>query len=760
MTQKKRKSQTQKKSLKLSRRSSRTTASLSSSSEEQVQRIIHFDHDKPFEVLGPHLEEKRVVIRAFLPRAGEAWVSPNGSDGVREKMTQIRSEGFFEAVFQNEEALFPYRIGFKDTDGYVSESEDPYSFSTEITDYDLYLISEGNHFKSYEKFGAHLKTFHEVPGVHFSVWAPNAKSVSVVGNFNHWKVGSHPMTRIGNSGLWGLFIPRLSEGEVYKYAIKSFEDHHVRLKTDPYAFQSELRPRTASVVAPIRQYQWRDGEWMKQRVSRNPYDAPLSIYEVHLGSWKRREKDGWGFLNYRELAHQLVDYVKTMGYTHIELLPVMEHPLDKSWGYQVVNYFAPSSRFGTPEDFMYFIDYCHLNGIGVILDWVPAHFPRDEYGLACFDGREIYAYQNWKKGEHKEWGTLVFDYGKNEVNNFLISNALFWLDRYHADGLRVDAVASVLYLDYSKKEGEWEPNVLGGRENLEAIQFIKKFNELVYAQHPGIITIAEESTAWGGVSRPTYLGGLGFGMKWNMGWMNDTLEYFTKDPVHRRFHQNMLTFSLLYAFSENFILPISHDEVVHGKKSLLEKMPGDDWQKFANVRLFLGFMFAHPGKKLLFMGNDFAQRDEWNSERSLDWHFLDYKPHRQINQFVKDLNSLYRAHPALHEVDFEPAGFEWIDFSDSDTTVLSFIRWSRERKELLLITCNMTPVPRQRYRVGVPKAGFYEEILNSDASEYGGSGAGNLGGVSSEPVSWHGRPHSVELNFPPLGINVFRFREG
>lgn len=725
-----------------------------------VERVVRFGHDKPFEVLGPHLEVEAnaVAIRAYLPRAEEAWVEPSGSNGMKKKMKQIRAEGFFEAIFKGEEAIFPYRIGFKDQEGYVSEGEDPYSFSTEITDYDLYLISEGNHFRSYEKFGAHLKTFQDVPGIHFSVWAPNAKSVSVVGNFNHWKVGAHPMTRVGTSGIWGLFIPRLSEGEVYKYALKSSDDGKVRLKTDPYAFQAELRPRTASVVASLHHYQWRDQEWMNRRPLKNPYASPVSIYEVHLGSWRKREKDGWGFLNYRELAHKIVDYVKLMGYTHVELLPVMEHPLDKSWGYQVVNYFAPTSRFGKPEDFMYFVDHCHVNGIGVILDWVPAHFPRDEYGLASFDGREIYAYGSQKKGEHKEWGTLVFDYGRNEVRNFLISNALFWLDRYHIDGLRVDAVASMLYLDYSKKEGEWEPNAFGGRENLEAIQFIKKFNEVVHAKHPGILTIAEESTAWGGVSRPTHSGGLGFGMKWNMGWMNDMLEYFTKDPVHRRFHQDMLTFSLLYAFSENFILPISHDEVVHGKRSLLEKMPGDDWQKFANVRLFLGFMFAHPGKKLLFMGNDFAQLGEWNAEQSLDWHFLDYEPHRHINQFVKDLNSLYRVHPALYEVDFESGGFEWIDFSDSDSSVLSFIRWSHDRKELLLITCNMTPVPRMRYRIGVSEAGFYEEILNSDAREYGGSGVGNLGGVQSEPMPWHHRPHSLELNFPPLGVNIFRFR--
>ncbi len=727
---------------------------------ERMEKIAHFFEDKPFEILGPHFfkNEKTVRINAFLPRAHEAWVKTCPGKKTIHRMRKLHPKGFFQAAFERMSGVFLYKIGFKDASGYVRETEDPYSLATEITDYDLYLIGEGTHFKSYEKFGAHFKTFHHIEGVHFAVWAPNAKSVSVVGNFNHWHVGSHPMTRIGESGVWGLFIPGLKEREVYKYAIRSHVDNEVRIKADPYAFQAELRPRTASVVASLNHHEWRDSEWLKKRSETNPLTSQLSIYEVHLGSWKRVGPNGIGFLNYRELAHQLVDYAKSMGYTHIELLPVMEHPLDQSWGYQVTGYYAPTSRFGNPEDFMYFVDHCHQNDIGVILDWVPSHFPKDGHGLAYFDGKQIYAYEGWKKGEHKEWATFVFDYGKNEVRNFLISNALFWIEKYHIDGLRVDAVASMLYLDYSKKEGEWEANQYGGRENLEAISFLKKFNEVMHLHHPGVLTIAEESTAWGGVSRPTYLGGLGFSMKWNMGWMNDTLEYFSKDSVHRKYHQNTLTFSMLYAFTENFLLPLSHDEVVHGKSSLLYKMPGDDWQKFANLRLFLGFMFGHPGKKLLFMGCDFAQSREWDSNLSLDWHFLDYAPHKQVNQFARDLNHIYRKYPALYEVDFEWPGFEWIDFSDAAASLLSFIRWSKDKRELILITCNMTPVPRMNYRVGVPSTGFYEEILNSDAREYGGSGVGNAGGIQSEALPWQSRPFSLVLHFPPLAVNMFRWR--
>jgi len=730
---------------------------------ERIEKIVGFLDDRPFEILGPHFfkQKKCVVINTFLPRAKEAWIKTYGEKSEAKQMKKIHEGGFFQIVFQNVSSLFLYRVGFKDGAGYSCETEDPYSLATEITDYDLYLIGEGNHFKSYEKFGAHIRTFNQISGIHFTVWAPNAKSVSVVGNFNHWYPGAHPMTRIGSSGVWGIFIPGLREGEVYKYAIRSWVDNEVRIKADPYAFQAELRPRTASVVATLDRYQWHDAEWLKKRKERDSFSTPISIYEVHLGSWKRGGGPaGLTFLNYRELAHQLVDYVKAMGYTHIELLPIMEHPLDQSWGYQVTGYYAPTSRFGKPEDFMYFVDHCHQNDISVILDWVPSHFPKDGHGLAYFDGKQIYAYEGWKKGLHKDWDTFVFDYERNEVRNFLISNALFWLDKYHADGLRVDAVASMLYLDYSRKEGEWEPNQYGGRENLEAISFLKKLNEVVHLNHSGVLTIAEESTAWGGVSRPTYVGGLGFSMKWNMGWMNDTLEYFSKDSVHRKYHQNMLTFSMLYAFTENFVLPLSHDEVVHGKASLIYKMPGDDWQRFANVRLFLGFMYGHPGKKLLFMGSDFAQTREWDSNSSLDWHFLDYTPHKQINQFVRDLNHTYKQYKPFYEVDFEWPGFEWVDFYDAATSLISFIRWSRDKQELLLVTCNMTPVPRSHYRIGVPKLGFYREILNSDAREYGGSGMGNCGGVQAESVEWQGKPFSISVHFPPLAINIYHLKEG
>ncbi len=729
--------------------------------QDRLARIIHFSEDKPFEILGPHLlrEQKALVIHAFNPRADEIWIRKSAKKVRKKKMERIHPAGLYRAIFQETPEPFPYKIGFKDSTGYVSESEDPYAFGVEITDYDLYLIGEGTHYKTYEKFGAKVAIFHGVRGVHFSVWAPNAKSISVVGNFNHWQHGAHAMTRINAGGVWGLFIPGLGEGELYKYAIRG-EDHHIHMKSDPYAFQAELRPRTASMVKTLDRYEWHDGKWLEERAKKNPLEAPISVYEVHLGSWKKDGKARGGFLNYRELARQLVDYVKEVGYTHIELMPVMEHPLDQSWGYQVINYYAPTSRFGTPEDFMFFIDHCHQNGIGVILDWVPSHFPKDAHGLNCFDGRQIYAYEDWIKGEHREWGTLIFDYGRNEVKNFLISNALFWLEKYHVDGLRVDAVASMLYLDYARYSGQWQPNPYGGRENIEAIQFLKRFNEIVHSYHKGILTIAEESTAWPGVSRPTYLGGLGFSMKWNMGWMHDSLEYFSKEPIYRKYHQGMLTFCLLYAFHENFILPLSHDEVVHGKRSLIDKMPGDDWQKFANLRLLFGLMFGYPGKKLLFMGDDFAQWNEWNAQGALDWHLLNYERHRQIQQVVKDLNFIYQNYKALWELDFDSRGFEWMDFSDAASSIIGFLRWSENRKEFLLFTCNMTPVPRYNYLFGVPQPGFYEEIFNSDSQHYGGSGIGNLGGVHAGNKPWHGRPYSVSIHLPPLGVNIFQLKKG
>ncbi len=740
------------------KKSLQKTSHLSNERDKRIELIARFEDDQPALTLGAHLlsdPDKRIIISAYLPRAAEAWVKPLNGKQKKQPMKKIHPSGLFQTVYTDEKSLFPYRFESVDDSGYRTEFDDPYVYSTDITDYDLHLMGEGNHFKSYEKLGARVKTFNGVSGVHFSVWAPNAKSVSVIGNFNHWQPGVHPMNRLQSSGVWALFIPGLKSGEVYKYAIKSWVDGKIREKSDPYAFQTELRPRSASVVPSTIPYNWHDSGWLKERAQTDIFRKPIAIYEVHLGSWKRDEKKNCGFLNYRELAHQLVEYVKWMGYTHIELLPIAEHPLDESWGYQVINYFAPTSRFGTPDDFRYFIDHCHQNQIGIILDWVPAHFPKDDHGLADFDGKQIYAYENWKKGEHKEWGTYVFDYGRNEVRNFLISNALFWLSEYHIDGLRIDAVASMLYLDYSRAEGEWEPNEHGGRDNPEAVQFLKQLNEVVHSNYPGVLTIAEESTAWPAVSRPTYMNGLGFSMKWNMGWMHDMLDYFSKEPVHRKFHQNMLTFSMLYAFTENFILPISHDEVVYGKRSLFEKMPGDDWQKFANTRLFLAYMYAHPGKKLLFMSSDFGQRSEWDASRSIDWHFMDYEPHRRLSQCVRDLNQIYKNHRALYEVDFDWPGFEWIDFSDADTSLISFARWSLDKKQLVICAFNMTPVPRMQYRVGVPRDGYYQEIFNSDAKEYGGSGIGNCGGFHSESIPWHGQSHSLHLNLPPLGAVIF-----
>jgi 1,4-alpha-glucan branching enzyme len=726
---------------------------------DAIEKILRFEEGDPFKFLGPHpiTKERGVIIRAFFPRAIKAWVVPSEGDQERKPMERLRPEGFFQAVFENAGEIFPYTIVTSDEAGFQKEAADPYAFfPDQLSDYDLYLLGQGTHYRSYEKFGSQLLTLKGIRGVFFMVWAPNAKSVGVVGNFNHWTQGAHPMTRFPFSGVWGLFIPGLDEGEVYKYAIRSSVDGQVRFKTDPYAFGTELRPGSAAVVTRLDRYSWNDQTWMEERKRKDLFKSPVSIYEVHLGSWKRDEKNGWGFLNYRELAHQLVEYVRFMGYTHIELMPVMEHPLDESWGYQVISYYAPTRRFGTPEDFMYFVDYCHKNGVGVILDWVPAHFPRDGHGLFDFDGKQIYASESWRRAEQREWGTLVFDFGKKEVDNFLLSNALFWLDRYHVDGLRVDAVACMLYLDYARQPGEWEPNKYGGRENLEAIEFLKKFNRVVHGSFPGILTIAEESTTWPGVSQPVHLGGLGFSMKWNMGWMHDTLEYFSKDPLFRKYHQGMFPFSTGYAFSENFILPISHDEAVYGKRSLLEKMPGDDWQKFSNLRLFLAYMFAFPGKKLLLMGSDFAQRNEWNFNQSLDWHLMQAPRHRRVNRMLRDLHRLYKENPAFHEGDRSAQAFEWIDHSDGDRSVLSFVRWSSDHKQLLVFVFNMTPMILENYRVGVPYAGHYQEIFNNQAFEYGGCGLGNLGGLHSETVAWQHRPFSLSVHLPPLGALIFR----
>jgi len=629
-----------------------------------------------------------------------------------------------------------------------------------LTEFDLHLIAEGTHYRTYNKLGAHLFQLDGQPGTHFAVWAPNARDVSVVGDFNNWQPGIHPMRPRPEAGIWECFVPGVGQGALYKYSLRSNYHNHEAEKADPYAFASEIRPASASKVWSLDGYAWGDQAWMAGRAAGQRLDAPIAIYEVHLGSWMRiPEKDG-RWLTYREAAPKLADYVRQMGYTHVEFLPLCEHPFDGSWGYQTIGYFAPTSRFGTPEDFMFLVDTLHQHGIGVIMDWVPAHFPRDGHGLGFFDGTHLYEHADPRMGEHQEWGTYVFNYGRTEVRNFLISNALFWLEKYHLDGLRVDAVASMLYLDYARKAGEWIPNRYGGNENLEAVDFIRRFNEQVYAEYPDVITIAEESTAWAMVSRPTYLGGLGFGLKWDMGWMHDSLEYFSHEPIHRRYHHNDLTFRMLYAFTENFVLPLSHDEVVHGKAALLAKMPGDDWQKFANLRLLLGCMTAQPGKKLLFMGGEIGQWREWNHDESVDWHLLQYLPHQGLQHWVRDLNWLYRNEPAMHEQDCEPHGFEWVDCNDADASVVSFLRRGRNPNDVVLIACNFTPVPRHQYVVGVPWGGYWAEILNGDAALYGGSNLGNSGGVEALANPVHGRSHSLVVTLPPLAMLVFRAPRG
>lgn len=625
-----------------------------------------------------------------------------------------------------------------------------------LTENDIYLFKEGSHFRLYDKLGSHPMEVEGKKGTYFSVWAPNAERVSLVGDFNDWENDSDPLyPRWDGSGIWEGFAPGIGTGEVYKYHVVSKLNNYHADKGDPFAFYWETPPRTASIVWNLN-YDWGDDEWMRDRYRHNSLNSPISTYEVHLGSWRRVPEEHGRFLTYRELAPRLADYVKEMGFTHVEFLPVMEHPFYGSWGYQTLGYFAPSGRYGTPEDFMYLIDLLHRNGIGVILDWVPSHFPSDEFGLVYFDGTHLYEHSDPKKGFHPEWNSYIFNYGRNEVRAFLISSALFWLDRYHIDGLRVDAVASMLYLDYGRKEGEWMPNQYGGKENIEAISFIKKLNEAVYLSHPDVQTIAEESTAWPMVSRPSYVGGLGFGMKWNMGWMHDTIDYFSTDPIYRKYHQNRLTFSIWYAFTENFLLSLSHDEVVYGKGSLLRKMPGDSWQRFANLRALFGYMFGHPGKKLIFMGGEFGQWNEWYHEASLDWHLLDYPQHRGIKKWVEDLNHFYRNEPAVHELDFSPEGFEWIEFRDSDNSIISFIRRAKSSGDIVLVVCNLTPVPRYDYHIGVPRGGLWREVLNSDAKIYGGSGLGNLSGVGATAMAMHGRYNSISLTLPPLGVLFFK----
>ncbi len=723
--------------------------------QEDILRIVHAEFWDPHSILGCHevaLNGKVVyAIRAFVPGARDLYIIPEGQTRKPIHMKKIHKDGFFEAILPKRTSRFRYRYRALDFEDRQWEFYDPYIFPPLLTDFDLHLFGEGNYLKMYEKFGAQIREVDGVKGVNFAVWAPNAVRVSVVGNFNSWDGRRHPMRVHHGIGVWEIFIPGLHESEIYKYEIKTRQGT-LRIKTDPLGFQSELRPATASIVYDRSVYRWNDEKWMQTRHQNNAHDRPLAIYEVHLGSWKRVPEENNRMLTYRELAHQLAEYVKDMGYTHVELLPITEHPFDGSWGYQTTGYYAPTSRYGHPNDFKYFVDYLHQQGIGVIVDWVPAHFPKDDFSLRRFDGTALYEHEDPRLGEHPDWGTLIFNYGRNEVRNFLIANALYWFDQFHVDGLRVDAVASMLYLDYSRKEGEWIPNRFGGRENLEAIDFLRRLNETVYSYFPDVMMIAEESTAWPGVSRPTYLGGLGFGFKWNMGWMNDFLRYMSKDPIHRKYHHHDLTFGLLYAFTENFILVLSHDEVVHGKGSMLDKMPGDLWQKFANLRLAYGFMYGHPGKKLLFMGNDIGVWEEWNYQKSLDWHLLQWDLHKKLQDYVRDLNALYRQYPALWQKDFVPEGFQWIDFQDSESSVLSFIRRGDQPEDELVVVCNFTPVPRYNYRIGVPQPGYYRELLNSDSELYGGSNIGNFGGLYADPIPWHGFPYSLNLTLPPLAV--------
>jgi 1,4-alpha-glucan branching enzyme len=733
-----------------------------------LELIAKGEHSDPFGVLGPHWigepGKKSLAIRFFRPGAVQGAVIW-GKPAATYLALQIHPAGVFEVVLPEsktgisaDQPVKPeaYRLRLTFPDGHRFETIDAYALPPVLTDYDLYLFGEGTHYLKYEKLGAHVREVDGVRGVHFAVWAPNAKRVSVVGDFNFWDGRVHAMRGRATSGIWEIFVPTLKDGEVYKFEILSRIGNQVGLKSDPYGFSGEVRPKNASIVRSIDGYEWKDKTWIDARTTRDWLHSPLSIYELHAGSWRRNTAEGNRWLTYRELAEELIPYVKQMGYTHIELLPIMEHPLDLSWGYQTVGYFAVTSRYGTPADFMYFVDRCHQEGIGVLLDWTPAHFPRDAHGLGYFDGTHLYEHADPRKGEQPDWGTFVFNYGRNEVQNFLISNALFWIDKYHLDGLRVDAVASMLYLDYSRKPGEWVPNQFGGRENLEAIAFLKHLNEVLHTRHPGALTIAEESTSWPAVSRPTYVGGLGFDLKWNMGWMNDTLKYFAFDPLYRQYHHNELTFSMIYAFHENFVLPLSHDEVVHGKRTLLEKMPGDNWQKFANLRLLFGYMYAHPGKKLLFMGSELAQRDEFWEEGSVNWSLETSPPHRGVQRLIKDLNHLHTTEPALFEVDFEWSGFEWIDANDATGSILSFIRRAKNPDDFVVVICNFTPVVRGDYRVGVPTSGYYREILNSDSAYYEGSDAGNSGGVRAEPIPWHGRPWSIKMKVPPLAAVYFK----
>jgi 1,4-alpha-glucan branching enzyme len=731
---------------------------LQTAEERRLIEVATGSSSDPFAVLGRHLVtiDKRpaVIVRTMQPGASSAELI---TDDQVTPMVRRHPDGLFEARLpmdgRNPDFGYRFRVSRRDD---TRDVNDPYQFGQVLSDYDLHLFSEGTHLRAWEKLGAHVMTVGHFTGVHFAVWAPNAQRVSVIGDFNGWDGRVHQMRRLVPSGVWELFVPDLQVGACYKYEVRTHAGHLLE-KSDPYAQRFEVPPNSASIIWHDGQYEWNDTGWMNDRPSfASWHDRPMSIYEVHLGSWRRVPEQGYRYLTYRELARDLIPYVREQGFTHIELMPVMEHPFSGSWGYQVIGFFAPTSRFGSPDDFRYFVDECHRHGLGVILDWVPGHFPKDPHGLARFDGTALYEHDDPRQGEHRDWGTLIFNYGRTEVRSFLLSSALYWLQEFHIDGLRVDAVASMLYLDYSRSHGEWIPNQYGGRENLEAVDFLQRLNTVTHGRLPGTITVAEESTAWPAVSRPTYVGGLGFTFKWNMGWMHDMLQYVQQNPVHRRWHHNQITFSMLYSFTENFVLPFSHDEVVHGKRSMLDKMPGDVWQKHATLRALYGYMFGHPGKKLMFMGSEFGQWREWDHDSSLDWHLLDEPLHRGLQTWVRDLNRTYEREPSLHEVDFEGQGFSWIDCQDNENSVISLIRRARNPQDFTVMVVNFTPVPRPGYRVGVPEAGWYREILNSDAWLYGGSNMGNGGGIHTEPAVAHGFEQSLTLIVPPLGFVLLK----
>ena len=731
-------------------------------SKETIKQLLQGDMHEPRSVLGFHEARKRNKQRVWIVRVLEPEakkVSLFWEDETEKKpqpLKQIHQEGLFELRIQPRTELKPYRLIIIYKDGNEHIRHDPYYFSTQLTEYDQFLFAEGNHHRFYQKLGAHPLELDSVAGTLFAVWAPNAKRVSVVGDFNHWDGRKHPMHTLGSSGIWELFVPEVSAGMIYKYEIKTGKNA-ISLKSDPVGFSMEKRPSTASVVTELNGFQWSDQKWLEERENRDPLMQPINIYEVHLGSWQRIPEEDDRSWTYLELADRLIPYAKEMGYTHLELMPIAEHPFDGSWGYQVLGYFAPTSRFGSPHEFMEFVDRCHASGLGVILDWVPGHFPKDAHGLAQFDGTALYEHEDPRKGEHKEWGTLIFNYERNEIRNFLISNALFWFDEYHIDGIRVDAVASMLYLDYGREDGEWVKNRYGGRENIGAIDFLRQLHETLFHYHPGVLSIAEESTAWGGVSHPTYTGGLGFNLKWNMGWMNDTLRYMEKDPVHRKYDHHLITFSLMYAFTENFMLPLSHDEVVHGKRSMLNKMPGDEWQKFAGLRLYLAFQMAHPGKQMIFMGMEFGQWDEWNEARSLDWHLTQFPDHKKLQECVRRLNHFYLSKPTLYTNDFHWTGFQWIDHHDQDNSILSFIRRGADdiSDPDLVFIFNFTPVPRGKYLMGFPESGPYCKLLDTDDPHFGGSGYNIQEQINTISQTWQGQPHRGAVDVPPLGCLVF-----